>query len=616
MSFNNINDLFASLKEENSKNDFALINGKTISYRQLLSEIDKLHVLFADKGLQKGDKVIVSLQDEYYTSIFFIAFLRYGITTVFIDPDVPCFRAVGIINTCDAKGFVMDEELFSARKIEDNPNLFTLKVKKETQKKGKLFKKLLKKEVQNQDTSSFPAVLNSISTTLDHLPEVQNDDLAYILFTSGTSSNPKGVMITHLNVFTHLKTLSKVYKLNEESKLHNILMLYHVDGIIQGPFLALFNKAQWIRPFSFDLAKIGDLFNSIYKYRITHFITVPTVLSFMKKFSQDYTDSFKTEDFKTIISVASKLESKLWSDIQSTFDTDIVNVYGLTETVTGSLFSSKNMGTEKVGSVGKPIDCEVKLLNNNNEISNANEPGVLWIKGDHIFKGYSNNEQATKEVLIDGWLNTGDVATFDENGFYTIIGREKFTVNAGGVNIYPEQVTEIINMNPEVLESISLGIPDDNFGEKLVAAVVLKNKGAIDKIELLEFIRPYLELNQVPKEVYFFDELPKGLSSKIQIKGVENLILSLEHTNVQHNTKTSHDGILKKAAANAFNMDIQKISMNDDSTSIDGWDSMGHLNFVTNIEEELGIKFSTAEMMTMNSLESSKKILQKKQVSL
>ena len=387
-------------------------------------------------------------------------------------------------------------------------------------------------------------------------------------------------------------------------------MLYHADGCIQGPLLNFFNHSEWVRPFNFEVSRIGDLFNSIYKHRISHFITVPTVLSFMRKFSQDYTDSFQTEDFKLVVSVASKLEKSLWTEFSATFDTEVVNVYGLTETVAGSLFSCKNVDSYKIGSVGKPIDCEAKIVKDDGATANAGEAGVLWLKGDHIFDGYSNNEEATKEILVDGWLNTGDVATFDEEGMFTIIGREKLTVNAGGVNIYPEQVTEIINLNDKVLESICLGIPDDNFGEKLVAAVVLKE--SITQNELLEFMRPYLELNQLHKKVYFFNELPKGLSSKIQINGVKQLILSQEDENIQQSSGASFEDVLKEAASMAFNLDESKISMSDNSTSIDGWDSMGHLNFVTNIEEQLGIKFSTAEMMTMNSLQASKEILEKK----
>jgi len=209
MNSTNVNELYTFLKGENSKKTFAQIGGKTISYRQLLSDIDKLHVVFNQKGLKKGDQVVLSVQGEYYTGLFFLAFLRYGITTVFIDPDVPCFRAVSIIKSCDVQGFVMDEKLFNDRQVRTDDSLFTLKVKKANQKKGKLFKKLLKKDIDKIDNSTFPAVLDSVNTVLDSLPSVEATDLAYIIFTSGTSSSPKGVMINHK---TYLHTFKRLQK--------------------------------------------------------------------------------------------------------------------------------------------------------------------------------------------------------------------------------------------------------------------------------------------------------------------------------------------------------------------------------------------------------------------
>lgn len=611
MNYNNITELYEALKgKQNSKRLFSHVGRKKTTYNDLITEIDKLHVIFQNNGLTKGQRVILSVKDEQTTAVFFLAFLTYGITAVLIDPDVPCFRAVGIIKKTNADGFIMDEELFSSRKIEPGVK-FQLKIKKAAQKKGVLFKKLLKKNSAQQDTSSYPAILDTITTAPLPLEQPVDTDIAYILFTSGTSAEPKGVMINYKNLFTHLTTLNKVYDLDKDSQILNILMMYHVDGPVQGPILAAFNQATWIRPFSFEVSKIDDLFNSIYKYKITHFITVPTILSLMNKFNEGYNDSFATDEFKAIISVASKLESKLWQEFENTFKTEIVNVYGLTESVTGSLFSSTHMNTKKIGTAGKPIDCEVKILDDNNNPVEDNSKGVLWLKGDHISPGYFDNEAATKEVFIDGWMNTGDVAMRDSDGFIAIVGREKNTINAGGVNIYPEQVSEIINTHPNTLESIALGINNEDFGEKLVAAVVTKPNTELSKIELLEFLRPQLEQNQIPKEVFFFDDLPKGLSKKIQINAVKTLINQQDGVKTT-STATSYEGVIIDTASKVFGVAVSAISINDDSNSIDGWDSMGHLNFVSTLEENYGVKFSTAEMMTMNSLKATRDILTKK----
>ena len=526
MNSSKISVVFKNLEKAEFKNRaFLQKREETISYKQLLKEINKLHSFFQSSGLKMGDKIILSTTDDYYTSLFFLAFLRYGIVTVFLDPETQKEQSKSIILKSEAQGFVMDESLFTSRDIQANPKSFQLRIKKDAQKKGKLFNRLLKirKTETTSSTNTFPAILDHLEERLSPIGEIPASHLAYIIFTSGTTSNPKGVLINHGNLFSHLETLSKAYNLDENVRILNILMLYHADGSIQGPLLSLYNQATWLRPLTFDLARIGDLFNAIYKYRATHFVTVPTVLSFMTKFKEDYEDSFQTDDFKFVISVASKLEDKLWEDFEHTFKTSIVNVYGLTETVAGSLFCTLNPRCNK-GTVGRPIDCEAKILREDGSLAQKNEYGSLWLKGKHIFESYLNNAEASQQMLVDGWLNTGDIAVKDTDGCYKIVGRNKNTINAGGVNIYPEQVTEMINTHPQVLESICLGIPDDNFGEKMVAGVSLLNNEPLNKTDLISFLRPILVQNQIPKDFFFFPELPKGLAGKIRSKEVLQLI--------------------------------------------------------------------------------------------
>ena len=614
MTYTNINSLFETLQQAAIRNRlFAQIGDKKITYGQLQEEIDKLCSIFQINGLRRGDKVILSVNDDYYTALFFLEFLRYGIVTVFIDPEVPPKRAIAIIEKTRANIFVMDEELFVTRLIDTNSIAFHLKIQAATQKKGKLFERLLKNKnlTPAADKLIFPAIMSTPFAAPNAIDTIEDDDVAYILFTSGTTSDPRGVMISYGNLFAHLHTLKKVYGINENDRLLNILMLYHADGVIQGPLLTAFNQATWIRPFRFELSNIGDLFNSIYKYRITHFITVPTVLSFMNKFHEGYEDSFQTDNFKFIISVASKLELKLWQDFEQKFHTRLVNVYGLTETVAGSLFCGVNELPRKIGTVGVPVDCEAKIIKEDGEIARVNEVGVLWLKGAHIFKGYLNNPIDTQTVLVDGWLNSGDIAIKDEDGFFYITGREKNTINTGGINIYPEQVTEMINTHPKVVESICLGLPDENFQEKLVSAIVIKANESLDKNELINFLRPLLEQGQLPKNYYFFQDLPKGLSGKIQINAVKELILLKENNGTKVAAATSKITIME-TAAEAFGVDVTQIKMSDTSHTLDGWDSMAHLVFITILEDRLKVRFSTAEMMNMNMLTAVERIINEK----
>jgi len=614
MRYNNVQSLFEGIEKANiSKKVFAQIADKKITYKQILDEVNKLGNFFHSKGLKKGDRIILSTNDDYYTSLFFLTFLRNGLVTIFLDPEVPVKRATALIEKTEAKGFVMDGHLFEERNITSIADQFQLLIKKDRQKKGRLFNRLLKSKKDKDAVSdtSFPAILDGISSDPASQISLVSSDLAYVLFTSGTTSEPKGVMINHGNLFAQLHTVSKVYALSEESRLHNIMPVYNADGIIQGPLLTLYNHATLLRPMQFDLSKISELFHSIYKYRASHFFCVPLVLSFMDKFSENFEDSFQTDDFQFVISSASKLEKKLWDDFERKFQVPVVNVYGMTETVAAGLYCGMNEYPRKIGTAGVPIDCEAKIIKPDGSLAGDNEAGVLWLKGTNVFAGYLDNPEATEAVLKDGWLNTGDVAERDDEGFYKITGRVKNIIITGGVNIYPEQVSEMINTHPAVLDSIGLGIKDENIGEKLVSAVELKPDSNLDKLELLAFLRPLLKQNQIPKDIFFYDDLPRGLSGKIQIKAVEKLITDSIHKPAEK-VESNFQNIIITTAADAFGIAADRLTMDDNAQTIDGWDSMAHLVFITTLEKHFNLRFSTSEMMTMTSLKTSNRILSRK----
>ncbi|MDF1698766.1 MAG: AMP-binding protein [Saprospiraceae bacterium] len=614
MKYNSIQGLFERItRTDIQKKVFAQIIDTKYTYRQFLEGVHKLNSLFQSRNLKKGDRVILSTSDDYYTALFFIAFLRYGIVTIFLDPEVPEKQAKALIKKADAQGYVMDDPLFESRNVIDSSNQFQLRVKKNLQKKGKLFNRLLKRktEANAAEPNTFPAILASIGEKEITIPSIAFSDLAYVLFTSGTTSEPKGVMITYENLFAQLHTLSKVYELTNQSRLHNILPLYHVDGIIQGPLLALYNEGTWLRPMRFDQSKINDLFHSFYKYRASHFFCVPLILSFMDKYSENYEDSFLTEDFKYIISSASKLDEKLWIDIERKFKVTILNVYGMTETVAAALYCASGDHPRKVGTVGIPIDCEAKITNSEGAVVKENEAGILWIKGANVFNGYFKNPDATSKAIQDGWINTGDIASVDEDGFFKITGRIRNMVISGGVNIYPEQVSEMINSHPDVIESCCIGISDEHIGEKLVSAVVVSPNASLNKSDLLSFLRPLLKSNQIPKDIFFFNALPKGKSGKIQTNQIEKQIENLKN-DTQKTFSTGHQESIKTAASEAFGIAIDMLSMDDTAQSIDGWDSMAHLMFITILEKRFNIRFATSEMMNMTSLRTSERILKKK----
>lgn len=608
MPYKNIVEVVSQLDDKShSAKLFARIGNSEYTYGQLSKDVLKTLGYFKSSGIRKGQAVVLSTSHPYHMTVLYLAMLRYGIVTVLIDPDVPERRFDALCKQASVTGLIMDAELYAKRSIHKQDDRFQLKIRENTQNRTGLLAKLLKKEASNlplEGINDYPRVLTEIidHSSIDH---PRAEDIAYIIFTSGTTSAPKGVMITHKNLFSHLDTLASAYKLAPNTRLLNILNLYHADGINQGPLLAAYHSITWFAPFSFDLTRLSDLFLSIYKYRITHFIAVPTILSLMNKYSEGYEDSFDTEEFEFIISVAAQLESDLWRTFENKFMTRIANVYGLTETVNGAVFNLPYDPNRKIGAIGRPLDCEVRIVPTDQQ-GNLQQ-GELWIKGTNVFAGYVADDNATKHVKHKGWLNTGDIASVDEDGNYFILGRTKNTISTGGFNIYPEQITEMINTHPEVVESICFGRKDVHFEERIAVAVVLSSGATTSTSELADYLSDKLERNQMPKSIYVLDELPKGLSGKVQLDKVKVLIDRKSSNNDLHIA----DDIIA-IAAECFGRDPSEIDADANSSSLDGWDSMAHLDFITKIEARFGIEMNTADMMIMNSIKNAKRIIAQK----
>ncbi len=608
----NIIDVFKKA-ENKDKATYAVINHRSFTYQQFLLEIKKIAVLLDEKGIKKGDRIILSVADDYDTMLFFIAALRMGIATVLIDSTVKKERAQSIIAASTPAGYIVTESLVDDWQIDKTKTVISCK-KRDSQEKETFFERLFGKNGPKNSTAEdqyYPGILNNIDPQKAKLPDtIDENAIAYIIYTSGTTSDNKGVIITHKNLFTHLDTLTKVYGLTKNSRILNILNLYHADGMIQGPVLALYTQSEWYRPFKFDISQIGQLYHSIYRLRITHFFAAPAMLSIMEKFSEGYTDSFQTADFRCIVSVSSHLEEPLWKRFSDKFNVRIVNVYGLTETVAGSIFCGPEDDIFKMGTIGKPVDCEAKIIDNDGKEVLPGQHGELLLKGDHVMSGYLNNEAATKSALKENWLYTGDIAVCDEEGFYRITGRKKNLIISGGFNIHPEEVTEILNMHSDVMESVSFGISDEVFGEKLVSCVVLKEDSAANENMLTNHCRQNLEPEKVPHQIQVMSSLPKGISGKVKLEEVKRLFFSTDVISMDE-TDTILETIMD-AASNTFRVPRNEIKPESTSATVSGWDSLPHLMFITALEDKFKIRMNPAEIMTANSISGIEKIVKNK----
>ncbi len=581
---------------------------KAFTYGWLQQKIKQISGLFESLNIRSGDNIVLAVANEPEMSALFISALANGITVVIADPESKAPRAKSTINRTNPKYIIADRETLENWQLP--ASLPVLAYQKESISGSGLLGKFLKKNKSEAPSNDYLTVLEN-ATPASKFPETPASDLiAYIIFTSGTTADSKGVSITQGNLAAHLATLKKVYSMNENSRLMNLLFLCHADGCIQGPVLAAYTGCTWHKPFKFTIEKIQEFLDYGYANNISHVFVVPAMLNMILPFAENYEDSFQYPEFQALISVSAHLEPSLWDKFETVFKIPVSNVFGLTETVAGSLFCGPLTGTYRKYSVGKPVDCEIKIVNDQFEEIAPGQTGELCLRGDHIMKNYWADPVLTSEAFAHGWFLSGDLASQDSDGFVTIRGRKKNLIISGGINIQPEEVTECILKNSAISEACAVGMPDEVFGERLVAAVVLKPGSSLTGTEIIEECRQSLEEKKVPNRIFIVDSLPKGVSGKVQLNALREQLLNLQPKNLV-NTGDFEEDVLS-IASESFQVPVTRLSIHDTSQTVAGWDSLAHLSFITSLEDHFKVRFNTAEVITMNSIRKATELIKVK----
>ena len=337
----------------------------------------------------------------------------------------------------------------------------------------------------------------------------KDEDLAALLYTSGTTGKPKGAMLTQQNLVSNAIQLVNLWNINRDDTLIHSLPIYHTHGLFVAMNTTMMAGATVRFLKNFNLDYVFEAFN-----KSTVMMGVPTFYTRLLK--DNRLNEKHTKNMRLFISGSAPLLKETHKNFYDITGHHILERYGMTETNMNS--SNPLDGVRKAGSVGKPIkdiNIRIKAIEGS-EVFNKNQIGMIEIKGPNVFKGYLNKLDQTKEAFTkDGYFITGDIGYFDDDGYLYISGRNKDLIISGGYNIYPKEIEDVINENENVIESAVFGIPDNDLGEIPIAAIVMYQKD-----NKLENIKSYLEKNlvryKIPKDYFVLDELPKNIMGKVQ----------------------------------------------------------------------------------------------------
>ena len=473
--------------------DELLCTGQEQSYRY--SDIDKRSAQLArfltDLGVSPGDRISVQVEKSPESLCLYLACLRAGLVfhplnMSYKSGEIEYFldNAEPAVFICDARNEDTIRPIAEAAKI---AHVLTL----------------------NADGGgTLPDNANQAPAEFATLHR-DKDDLAALLYSSGTTGKPKGIMLTHGNLLRNTEALVEAWGFTESDCLLHALPVFHVHGLFVAIGCVLLSGAsmRWLP--AFDAKQVIG-----YLPECTVLMGVPTY--YTRLLAEESFTASVAEKVRLFISGSAPLLEETFVEFENRTGQRILERYGMTETNMNS--SNPLHGERKPGTVGPPLPgVEIRICDDAGQVLDTSEIGNLQVRGPNVFAGYWKMPEKTAEDFTDdGFFNTGDQGSIDSDGYVSIVGRAKDVVITGGLNVYPKEVELFIDDLPGVRESAVIGVAHADFGEAVVAVVVPDSSGTIDEADIINSAKEHLANFKVPKRVIVVDELPRNTMAKVQ----------------------------------------------------------------------------------------------------
>jgi long-chain acyl-CoA synthetase len=470
-------------------------NGQSISFLEMDEQVGALVHGLKRLGLGPGDKCILMMPNSIDWALIYYALARLGAVVVPVNPIYRKGELQHIFSDSGARAFIGHSDYLDEPMpvIESLPEM-TIRVAK-----------------GDNIPSGFIALAELFGTESEATatPATGPDDPFAIIYTSGTTGLPKGAVLTHDNLMSDVLAVSGLRASEPGDIVLTALPLFHIYGQTHALNLSIYSGLTlriWDR---FDPT---ELLEAIEEEESTVLYAVPTMINRLVELAS--TSPPKRSSLRFCVSGGSSLPLEVFKRFESLFDTWIMEGYGLTEC--SPTCHENPPGRTRIGSIGFPVPgFEARIVDDNDNDVVPGEVGELLIAGPGVMKEYLNQPEATAETLRGGWLHTGDLARQDEDGFYYIVDRKKEMIIRGGYNVYPREIEEVLYEHPAVLEAAVMGVPHQDLGEEVAAAVVLRPDSDVSEEELRQFVKERIAPYKYPRVIEFIDELPKSSTGKI-----------------------------------------------------------------------------------------------------
>lgn len=466
--------------------------GEIYSYATLEQQVSKIACFMAELGLSKGDRVAVQVEKSPQVLFVYIACLRAGyvylpLNTAYTESELSYFLedAQPTMVVCDPRSQALFERIGTKSNLQHLYNL-------DANGKGNLM----------TVSERMPAVFTTIGC--------EKDDVAVILYTSGTTGRPKGAMITHGNLAANGLALQQAWQWQQQDVLLHALPIFHIHGLFVACHNVLLGGSKMLFVAKFDPITVMQLLP-----KATVLMGVPTF--YTRLLNQPEFNQSMCKNIRVFISGSAPLLEQTFEDFQQRSGHTILERYGMTET--GMNTSNPIDGVRLAGTVGLPLPgVTARVVDENNQSVSANTVGVLQVKGENVFKGYWRMpEKTAEEFTSDGFFITGDLAMLNAQGYIAIVGRNKDMVISGGYNVYPKEIELMLDEVEGIKESAIIGLPHKDFGEAVTAIIIPEDMNNIPDTQLIiNRLKQELANYKVPKKIIVLEQLPRNTMGKVQ----------------------------------------------------------------------------------------------------
>lgn len=467
--------------------------GKELTYAQFFGQAKSLAAYFQQKGYKKGDIIALFLHNSDELLISYYACHLGGFTVMPVNAKLAPPEVQYIFTHSEAKALIYDYRFHDA--LQENKQEFE-----------KFHDRLV---VGGENT--FSAAAGQYGNYYQR-PYTDAEDTAVIFYTSGTTGKPKGVMLSAANVRAAAQIWSEAMDLSAKDRVHIVTPLFHCAACHVFSIPVIYQGGTIIIEEHFSPEKTLD---TMEKEKVTVFFGVPAMYSILlgtPKMAQADLSRLRLFCYG-----AAPMPYELVRQLKTRFpEVKVQNLYGQTENSPAASTLKDHYALEKIGSVGEVLpQTEIRVVDDYGNPVSVGEVGEIVVKGPQVMKGYLKNDEETRRTLQNGWLYSGDLGRFDEDGLLYLVGRKKDMLIRGGENVYPVEVEEVLYEMPEILEAAVIGIPHEVYGEVPKAYIVLKEGRNLSEEAVLAYCAKKLAKYKWPAEVQFLDALPRNASGKV-----------------------------------------------------------------------------------------------------